>query len=82
MRNQIQPRKLLERIYVEGAQEGRVIPVDGVPPLLRQVIPVHQVIDVDLHVPGCPPLPSAIAYVLTELLEGRVPNLATKVKFG
>jgi NAD-reducing hydrogenase small subunit len=82
MRNSIQPRKLLERIYIEGAQEGRVIPVDGVPPLLRQAIPVHQVVDVDLHVPGCPPPPSAIAYVLTELLEGRVPNLATKVKFG
>jgi NAD-reducing hydrogenase small subunit len=82
MRNQFQPRKLLERIYVDGAQEGRVIPVDGVPPLLRQAIPVHQVVDVDLHVTGCPPPPSAIAYVLTELLEGRVPNLATKVKFG
>ncbi len=82
MRNQIPPRKLLERIYVEGAQENKAIPTDGVPPLLRQVAPVHQVIKVDLHVPGCPPPASAIAYVLGELVEGRVPNLATKVKFG
>ncbi len=82
MRNQIPPRKLLERIYVEGAQENKAIPTDGVPPLLRQVSPVHQVIKVDLHVPGCPPPASAIAYVLGELVEGRVPNLATKVKFG
>jgi NAD-reducing hydrogenase small subunit len=82
MRNQIPPRKLLERIYVEGAQENKAIPTDGVPPLLRQVSPVHQVIKVDLHVPGCPPSAAAIAYVLGELVEGRIPDLATKVKFG
>ncbi len=82
MRNQIAPRKLLERIYIEGAQENKAIPADGVPPLLRQVSPVHQVIKVDLHVPGCPPSAAAIAYVLGELVEGRIPDLATKVKFG
>jgi NAD-reducing hydrogenase small subunit len=82
MRNQIPPRKLLERIYIEGAQENRGVPTEGVPALLRQAIPVHQVVKVDLHVPGCPPPASAIAYVVGELLEGRVPNLASKVKFG
>jgi NAD-reducing hydrogenase small subunit len=82
MRNQIAPRKLLERIYVEGAQEGKVIPSSGVPALLRQAVPVHQVVKVDLHVPGCPPPASAIAFVVGELLEGRLPNLAGKVKFG
>jgi NAD-reducing hydrogenase small subunit len=40
------------------------------------------VVKVDLYVPGCPPPAAAIAYVLGELLEGRVPNLAQKVKFG
>jgi NAD-reducing hydrogenase small subunit len=82
MRNQIAPRKLLERIYIEGAQEGKVIPTAGVPALLRQAVPVHQVVKVDLHVPGCPPPASAIAFVVGELLEGRVPNLTGKVKFG
>ena len=82
MRNPIPPRKLLERIYIEGAQENKGIPVEGVPALLRQAVPVHQVIKVDLHVPGCPPSAPAIAYVLGELLEGRAPNLASKVKFG
>jgi NAD-reducing hydrogenase small subunit len=82
MRNQTVPRKLLERIYIEGAQEGKVIPSSGVPALLRQAIPVHQVVKVDLHVPGCPPAASAIAFVVGELLEGRIPNLAGKVKFG
>jgi NAD-reducing hydrogenase small subunit len=82
MRNSIPPRKLLERIYIEGSQVNKGIPTEGVPPLLRQAVPVHQVVKVDLYVPGCPPPAAAIAYVLGELLEGRVPNLAQKVKFG
>jgi NAD-reducing hydrogenase small subunit len=82
MRNSIAPRKLLERIYIEGSQANKGIPTEGVPPLLRQAVPVHQVVKVDLYVPGCPPPAAAIAYVLGELLEGRVPNLAQKVKFG
>jgi NAD-reducing hydrogenase small subunit len=82
MRNSIPTRKLLERIYVEGADQGRVVPTEGVPALLRQAVPVHEVVKVDLHVPGCPPAAAAIAFVLGELLEGRVPDLSTKVKFG
>jgi NAD-reducing hydrogenase small subunit len=82
MRNQIAPRKLLERIYIEGAQENKGVPTDGVPALLRQAIPVHEVVKVDLYVPGCPPPAKAIAFVLSELLEGRVPDLTGKVKFG
>jgi NAD-reducing hydrogenase small subunit len=82
MRNSIPPRKLLERIYIEGSQANKGIPTEGVPPLLRQAVPVHQVVKVDLYVPGCPPPAAAIAYVLGELLEGRVPNLTQKVKFG
>lgn len=82
MRNAVPTRKLLERIYVEGAQENRGIPSEGVPGLLRQAVPVHEVVAVDLHVAGCPPAPQAIAYVLGELLEGHMPDLSAKVKFG
>jgi NAD-reducing hydrogenase small subunit len=82
MRNSIPPRKLLDRIYIEGADQSRVVPTEGVPALLRQAVPVHEVVKVDLHVPGCPPPAKAIAFVLGELLDGRVPDLSTKVKFG
>ena len=82
MRNSVPTRKLLERIYVEGAQENRGVPSSGVPALLRQAVPVHEVVKVDLHVAGCPPPANAIAFVLGELLEGRLPDLTAKVKFG
>jgi len=82
MRNLHPARKVLERIYIEGAQENRGIPTDGVPSLLRQAVPVQEVVKVDLSVPGCPPPPQAIAFVLGELLEGRIPDLAAKAKFG
>jgi NAD-reducing hydrogenase small subunit len=82
MRNMVPVKKLLERIYVEGAQEKQGIPTDGVPTLLKNALPVHEVVKVDLHVPGCPPKAEAIMYVISELLEGRKPDLTSKVKFG
>jgi NAD-reducing hydrogenase small subunit len=82
MRNGIPTRKLLERIYVEGATERPGVPTDGVPGLLKQVEPLQAAIKVDVHVPGCPPKPSAILLVLSELLEGREPDLGSKLRFG
>ncbi len=82
MRNGIPTRRLLERIYVEGATERPGVPSDGVPPLLRQAVPLHEVVKVDLHVPGCPPKPNAILLALGELLEGRRPDLGSKLRFG
>ncbi len=82
MRNGIPTRKLLERVYVEGASEKPGVPADGVPPLLKQAVPLHEVVKVDVHVPGCPPKPNAILLALSELLEGRKPDLGSKLRFG
>jgi NAD-reducing hydrogenase small subunit len=82
MRNGITTRKLLERVYVEGATVQPGVPTDGVPALLKQASPLQEAIEVDVHVPGCPPKPDAILMVLTELLEGRVPELGSKLRFG
>jgi NAD-reducing hydrogenase small subunit len=82
MRNGIPTRRLLERVYIEGADETAGVPTDGVPPLLRQAEPLHQQVTVDVHVPGCPPKPNAILTVLSELLEGRQPDLGSKLRFG
>jgi len=45
-------------------------------------VPLHEVVKVDLEVPGCPPPAQSILLVLNELLEGRIPDLSSKVKFG
>lgn len=82
MRNGIPTRKLLERVYVEGASERPGVPVDGVPGLLKQAVPLHDVVKVDVHVPGCPPKPNAILFALSELLEGRKPDMGSKLRFG
>jgi NAD-reducing hydrogenase small subunit len=82
MRNGISRRRLLESIYVEGATERRGVPTVGVPALLKQAEPLHQAVKVDVYVPGCPPKSGAILSVLGDLLEGREPDLGTKLRFG
>ena len=82
MRNSVPVSKLLQRVYVEGADEGKVIPSDGVPALMKHARPVHEFVEVDMYVPGCPPPAKAILGVVTDLLEGRKPEVKPKVKFG
>jgi len=82
MRNPIPVKKLLERIYVEGADATPGVPADGVPKLLKRALPIQEIVKVDVHVPGCPPPAATIVFALTELLEGRMPVLDSKVKFG
>ena len=82
MRNSIPTRELLERVYVEGADDQPQIPTDGVPPLLKRAEPLQAHVKVDVHVPGCPPSAESILYVVGELLEGRVPDVGSRQRFG
>ncbi len=82
MRNTIPVKDLLDRVYIQGATKDPGVPANGLPKLLKRAVPVQEAVKVDLHVPGCPPPARAILYVLGELLEGRTPDLGSKVKFG
>jgi len=82
MRNPIPVARLLERVYLQDTQGNRVVPTDGVPPLARTVVPLHDAIKIDVHIPGCPPPPAVIASVLTQVLDGRKVELPTMAKFG
>ena len=82
MRNTIPVAKLLQAVYVDGTLENRKAPARGVPALLKHARPLHEYVKVDVHLPGCPPPPKAILAVVSELMAGRKPDLAAKVKFG
>jgi NAD-reducing hydrogenase small subunit len=81
MRNTIPVQKILQRVYVDGADVNPMVPTSGVPPLLPQARPVHELVKVDLHLPGCPPSPHAILAVLGAVLKGQPPKTAD-LKFG
>ena len=82
MRNSILVQKLLQRIYVEGADEKKVVPSDRVPPLLSQARPLREFVKVDLCLPGCPPPSKTIVGLINDLLDGKKPDASLKVKFG
>ena len=82
MRNSIPVNKLLERVYIEGSDEGKVVPSDGVPSLMKQARPLQEFVKVDICVPGCPPPAKVILGLLSDMLEGRKPAANPKVKFG
>ncbi len=82
MRNSVPVSKLLQRVYVEGAQENKTVPTERVPALLKNARPVREFVKVDLALPGCPPPAKTISGVIVDLLEGRKPETNLKVKFG
>jgi NAD-reducing hydrogenase small subunit len=82
MRNSIPVQKLLQRVYVDGADETKVVPTDRVPPLLKQARPLREYVKVDICLPGCPPPSKAIFSVINDLLEGKKPGANLEVKFG
>ncbi len=80
MRNVYPVDKIYYRAYVENASEHQGTPTSFIPPLLPKVRPVHQVVKVDVHIPGCPPSAKLIGETIMQLLAGEIPNI--KAKFG
>ena len=77
MRNFFNMEEALKRAYIETEST-----VEGFIPNSEELSkpikarPVNDVVKVDIHLPGCPPSADAIYYVLSELLEGRIPVLS------
>jgi NAD-reducing hydrogenase small subunit len=82
MRNRFSVSDLEKRSYVETAQLNRQAPNQVVPPLLPKARPVHEYVNVDVFVPGCPPSADTIYFVLTQLLAGQKPDLTDLTRFG
>jgi NAD-reducing hydrogenase small subunit len=82
LRNNFVLADVLSRGYVDNATANPGAPNHEVPKLAQKVIPLHELVPVDLFVPGCPPSADQIYFVLSEVLAGRIPELATLTHFG
>lgn len=82
MRNPFWTKEVYDRAYRENVTFDPGVPDQVVPRLLPYVRPVHEIVPVDVFVPGCPPSADTIFWVLTEMLEGRRPELSVKTRFG
>jgi len=78
-RNALDIGLLLQDVYTRrpGLAPGTRVPDDPELPLpLAHVHPIHEVVQVDHFLPGCPPGADAIWAVVSALLAGRRPELA------
>lgn len=83
MRNRYPVEVVMDKAYVENATSGQGHPTEVIPPLLPHARPIHEVVKVDLHVPGCPPSADQIWTALsTVVIDGETPDLRGIVRFG
>jgi NAD-reducing hydrogenase small subunit len=88
IRNQFGPgnaESVLQCAYIVNAQHHQTLPKEEgiVPALLERVMPVHEVVQVECFLPGCPPPADRIKALVSRLLSGADPNLeGAELKFG
>lgn len=72
MRNRLDVENVIANVYSEGPGASPPSPelLDVMPVLLKKVVPVHQIIPVDIYLPGCPPDPERIWAAVVALLKG------------
>lgn len=82
MRNPLGPEAILNRAYIENATLQQQIPCVIVPQLLRVVRPVHEIVKVDVFLPGCPPSADTFYSALTALATGAPLDIPALTRFG
>jgi NAD-reducing hydrogenase small subunit len=81
MRNTFKVDEVTKRAYLENADLNQQVPSSVIPRLLPRALPVHEVVPVDVFLPGCPPPADVIFGVLVSLLDGTTPDLSA-TRFG
>ncbi len=87
MRNYFTKEEVLAQSYIHAISNDGKGQMPLHPALLKlhdKVIPLHEAVNIDFYIPGCPPSADTIFYVLFELLNDRIPNLEQerKLKYG
>jgi len=80
MRNFFTIEESLRRAYIETPSTDSSGKIPSSPELAipTRVRAVHEVVPVDVFIPGCPPDADIIFYALSELAQGRLPKLENK----
>ncbi|WP_374316485.1 NADP oxidoreductase [Aquabacterium sp.] len=72
LRNGIPVAELIEEAYLGADLLNPQVPLDPeLPPLLKQVLPVHEVVPVDYTLAGCPPPAAAFRELIMASIEQR-----------
>lgn len=82
MRNPFGVQAVLDRAYVDNVTIPHPAPSVMIPPLLDRSRPVHEVVPVDVFVPGCPPSADTIFNTLLGLLSGQPVESNGRRRFG
>ena len=82
MRNPIGPEPILNRAYIENVTLQPQIPCVVVPKLLKVVRPVHEYVEVDVFLPGCPPSADTFHAALTAIINGEPLDIPALTRFG
>jgi NAD-reducing hydrogenase small subunit len=77
MRNFCGVEAALQRAYVDAESVDSEGKIPSSPELaqMTRVRAVHEVVPVDVFIPGCPPDADTIFYALAELAQGRIPDI-------
>lgn len=77
MRNFVGEEAALKRAYVDAESNDDEGKIPSSPELaqMTRVRAISEVVPVDLFIPGCPPDADVIFYALTELAQGRIPEI-------
>ncbi len=75
MRNNLEVKACLDEAYRDGPTvhnpTGMIPNDENLPLLLDKVYPCQNVVDIDYHIPGCPPSADALWEALTALVTGQ-----------
>ena len=82
MRNPIGPEAILDRAYIQNVSAQAQIPCVVVPRLLKVVRPIHDYVQVDVFLPGCPPSAETFHTALTALVNGGPLDIPALTSFG
>jgi len=82
MRNPFGVDAVLQRVYIENTSLQAQIPRHELPLLLPRALPLHNFVEVDVFMPGCPPSADTIYFALNELVAGRRPDFGAHLHFG